>query len=184
MLERMRLMVREIETKYRVADAETLLAALKVAGVDLGDPRFQDDQAYAPAGWNPGQGKVGFTFARLRTQDNTHILTTKTPLANAMEHVEYETTLADREQMHGALLALGYEPWVRIVKERRTGHSGDMGVCVDVVEGAGTFLELELMVEDDRDGRAAQDDLDAWARSLGVELERTSDTYDALVRQS
>lgn len=175
--------MREIETKYRVADAETLLTALKGVGVVMGDPVFQDDQAYAPSSWAPEQGKIGFTFARLRTQDDAHLLTTKTPLANAMECTEHETVVTDREQMHGALLALGYEPTVRIVKERRTGRSGTMGVCVDIVEGVGTFMELELVVDDDRDGLQVQTELDAWAQGLGVELERTGDTYDTLVRQ-
>lgn len=176
-------MAREIEAKYRVRDTEALLTALKSAGVVLGDPCRQDDQAYGPAGWVPSQGKVGFTFARIRTQDDGHILTTKTPLGNAMECEEHETAVADREQMHGALQALGYEPKVRIVKERRTGRSGDIVVCVDVVERTGTFLELELLVDDDRDGEQAQAGLDAWALQLGVALERTTDTYDVHVSQ-
>ena len=41
-------MVREIEVKYRVADLEELLVMLKERGVELGEPVFQDDQAYAP----------------------------------------------------------------------------------------------------------------------------------------
>lgn len=175
-------MVREIETKYRVADLEALLAALKQAGVYMSDPVYQDDQAYAPAGWRPELGQVGHTFARVRTQGSVHLLTTKTPLANAMECVEYETIVADREQMHGALLALGYEPTVRIVKHRRTGTTGPIGVCVDLVEGLGVFVELELVVDDDRDGLAVQAELDAWARGLDAALERTTDTYDTLVR--
>ncbi|MFD6095432.1 class IV adenylate cyclase [Nocardiopsis flavescens] len=173
---------REIETKYRVGDLGGLVAALGAAGVVLGAPARQDDQAYAPRGWDPSQGKAGFTFARLRTQDGTHIVTAKTPAANAMECAEQETAVADREAMHGVLTALGYVPAVRIVKTRRTGSAGPIGVCVDEVEAAGVFLELELVVEDDRDGRDAQAGLDAWARGLGVELERTTDTYDVLVR--
>ncbi|PDP86659.1 adenylate cyclase [Glycomyces fuscus] len=176
--------MREIETKYRVADLEALLIALKEAGVQMGDPVYQDDQAYAPARWRPELGRVGHTFARLRTQGSVHLLTTKTPLANAMECVEYETIVADREQMHGALLVLGYEPTVRIVKHRRTGTAGPIGVCVDLVEGAGAFVELELVVDDDRDGPDAQAELDAWARGLDVALERTADTYDTLVRSA
>lgn len=175
--------MREIETKYRVADLETLLVALKAAEVELGDPVFQDDQAYAPASWRPEMGKVGHTFARLRSSDGgVHVFTTKTPLANSMECAEHETHVADREQMHGAVLAMGFEPTVRIVKQRRTGKAGRIGVCVDLVEGVGTFLELELVVDDDRDGPTAQSELDAWARGLGVGLERTTDTYDTLVR--
>lgn len=176
--------MREIETKYRVGDLEALMVALEEAGVLLGDSVYQDDRAYAPAGWEPGMAKVGRTFARLRTLDGgVHVFTTKTPLANPMECVEYETTVADRDQMHGALLALGYEPSVRIVKHRRTGTApGGISVCVDTVERAGVFVELEIVVDDDRDGRAAQAGLDAWARGLGVELERTTDTYDILAR--
>ncbi|MBR8744211.1 class IV adenylate cyclase [Nocardiopsis sp. MG754419] len=175
--------MREIETKYRVRDLEALLVALKADGVHMASPVRQEDQAYAPVGWDPAQGKVGFTFARLRTQDGHHVVTTKTPVANAMECVEHETGVADREAMHGVLTALGYEPFVRIAKTRRVGTTGPISVCVDEVENAGVFLELEILVSDDRDGRAAQDELDAWARDLGVDLERTSRTYDALVRR-
>jgi adenylate cyclase class 2 len=175
--------MREIETKYRVGDLEEVLLALKAAGVELGEPVFQDDQAYAPAGWTPQMGKAGHTFARLRSlDDGAHVFTTKTPLANSMECAEHETVVADREQMHAAVLAMGYEPTVRIVKHRRTGAAGPIGVCVDTVEGVGTFVELELVIDDDRDGLAVQAGLDAWARGLGVELERTTDTYDTLVR--
>ena len=99
-----------------------------------------------------------------------------------MECAEHETALSDREQMHGALAALGYEPTVRIVKERRTGRRETMGVCVDIVEVAGGFLEPELVVDDDRDGVQAQSEPSARAHRLGVELERTSRTHDTLVR--
>jgi hypothetical protein len=42
--------VREIELKYRVEDLEAVLLALKSRGIELSEPFFQDDQAYAPAG--------------------------------------------------------------------------------------------------------------------------------------
>ncbi|WP_433697125.1 class IV adenylate cyclase [Nocardiopsis sp. CA-288880] len=174
--------MREIEAKYRVHDPEAVLTALREAGVSLGEPVHQDDTAYAPPGWDPGQGKRGFTFARLRTEDGVHIVTTKTPLANAMECVEHETAVAGRDGMHGVLTALGYVPSVRIVKSRRTGRAGPIAVCLDDVRGAGVFLELEVLVDDDRDGRAAQEELDAWARGLGADLERVTQTYDVLVR--
>lgn len=174
--------MREIETKYRVANPEELSVALTAAGVELGEPVFQDDQAYAPAGWTPAMGRVGHTFVRLRGLDGgVYVFTTKTPLSNAMECVEYETTVTDREQMHGAILAMGFEPTVRIVKHRRAGRAGRVGVCVDLVEGLGVFLELELVVDDDRDALVVQAELDAWARGLEVGLERTAHTYDALV---
>ncbi|WP_116248062.1 class IV adenylate cyclase [Nocardiopsis sp. FIRDI 009] len=174
--------MREIETKYRVADPDALLAALREAGVTLGDPVLQDDQVYAPVGWEPGMSRVGRTFCRLRTQDGLHVFTAKTPAANPMEHTEHETAVADRGQMHAAVVRMGYVPSLRIVKERRVGALRDTLVCVDRVEGLGTFLELEVVVDDDRDGPAVQAESDRWARGLGVELEHTTDTYDILVR--
>jgi adenylate cyclase class 2 len=174
--------MREIEAKYRVPDVEALLAALKRAGVELGEPTHQDDQAYAPCGWTPEAGKAGFTFARLRTQDGRHVFTTKTPLSGAMDCAEAETVVADRAQMHTAVLAMGYTPTVRITKTRRSGTTGGWSVCVDDVDGLGAFIELEAVIDDDRDGTAVQQELDAWARGLDAGLQRTTDTYDTLVR--
>lgn len=59
--------MREIEVKYRVEDTEALLVALKSRGIELSEPVFQDDQAYAPAGWQFGDSKLGVSFLRLRT---------------------------------------------------------------------------------------------------------------------
>ncbi|MEU1902391.1 CYTH domain-containing protein [Nocardiopsis dassonvillei] len=174
--------MREIEAKYRVADPATLLAALDSAGVALSAPAEQDDQAYAPPGWEFGMPKAGRAFARLRTQGGEHVLTAKTPTANPLEYVEHETAVADREQMHRVLLQFGYVPALRIVKTRRVGRAGPITVCVDELRGVGVFLEVELTVDDDRDGPAVQARLDAWVRSLGADLERTTDGYDVLVR--
>lgn len=86
--------------------------------------------------------------------------------------------------MHHAIVAMGFRPTVRIVKERRTATVDGLAVCVDVVEHAGVFVELERTVGADQAGAVVQAELDAWARSLWVELERTSDTYDSLVRSA
>ncbi|WP_116025856.1 hypothetical protein [Thermomonospora umbrina] len=55
-------------------------------------------------------------------------------------------------------------------------------MCVDEVEHARSFMEMERVVSGSESGAAVQHELDRWARSLGVELQRTTDTYDSLVR--
>jgi len=55
-------------------------------------------------------------------------------------------------------------------------------LCLDEVEGVGPFLEIETVTTADEPGLAVQAQLDAWATSLGVKLERVTDTYDSLVR--
>ncbi|WP_260478302.1 class IV adenylate cyclase [Nonomuraea sp. WAC 01424] len=152
----------EIEVKYRVGDLDALVSALAARGAALSPPVWQDDQAYAQPGWDYGQSKIGVVFARLRTTENgRHLFTVKKPLANEQACLEHESPVADREQMHEAITTMGFRPTARIVKTRRTAVLDGLSVCVDEVEHAGIFMELERTV---------------------VELERTSDTYDSLVR--
>jgi hypothetical protein len=64
--------MREVEVKYRVSDLEALLVALKGRGIELSESVYQDDQAYAPVGWEFGDSKLGVSFVRLRTVGGRH----------------------------------------------------------------------------------------------------------------
>jgi adenylate cyclase class 2 len=173
--------VREIEVKYRVDDLEGLLAALKSRGIDVSDPLHQDDQAYAPAGWQFGDSKLGVSFLRLRTVAGRHYFTLKQPAQNDQACLEYETEVTDREAMHHAALHMGYRPTVRIIKVRRTAYIGGNSLCIDEVEGVGGFIEAERMAPDDVDAQAVQAELAALIQSLGTVTTRTTETYDSLV---
>lgn len=173
---------REIEVKYRALDTVALESALSARGLVLSPPVHQDDQAYAPEGWHYGMSKLGVPFARLRTQDDRHLFTLKRPIDNELACLEFETEVSDREQMHGAIQHMGFYPTVRLVKTRRTVQLGELSLCLDEVEHAGAFLEAEKVIGPDEPGDAVQAELDAFVRSLGIDLERTTDTYDSLVR--
>ncbi|WP_189041314.1 class IV adenylate cyclase [Micromonospora sonchi] len=172
----------EVEVKYRIGDLAALEAALAVRGVVLSAPVEQDDQAYAPVGWEYGQSKIGVPFARLRTERGRHLLTVKTPVANELSCVEHETEVADREQMDAAIRQMGFYPTVRIRKARRTATFRLMSLCVDEVDGLGAFVEIERIVTDGEAGERIQAELDRFAATLDVFLERTTDTYDSLIR--
>lgn len=174
--------IREIEVKYRVADPAELETALRARHLTFSRPSRQDDQAYAQDGWHYGLSKLGVAFARLRTQDGRHLFTLKRPTDNELACLEFETEVADRAQMHEAITLMGFYPTVRIVKTRRTATIGELSLCLDEVEHAGAFLEVEKVIGPGQSGEAVQADLDAFARSLGVDLERTTETYDSLVR--
>lgn len=149
--------MREVEVKYHVRDVEALLVAMKARGLTLSAPVRQDDQAYAPEWCSYGDSKLGVPFVRLRTVDGRHTFTLKRPAENALSCDEHETLVADREQMHHVILAMGFTPTVRVVKVRRTAELPDLSLCVDEVAGLGTFMELERMVADGH--RAADRDL-------------------------
>jgi adenylate cyclase, class 2 len=176
--------VREVEVKYRIPDSEALLAALKMRGIELGPPIRQDDQAYAPGSWSYGDDRRGVPFARLRTTGGQHVFTVKRPAENLLSCEEHETNVTDRDEMHAAILAMGFCPTVRIVKVRRTAAHDDMLLCVDELDGLGWFLEVERIVSGDLPGEVIQAELCRLVESLGVEAERTEQTYDWLVRHA
>ncbi|PZF97450.1 CYTH domain-containing protein [Micromonospora endophytica] len=74
-----------------------------------------------------------------------------------------------------------FYPTIRIVRTRRTARLGRMVLCLDEVDGLGTFFEIEAMVSGDQPAGEVQQDLDAFARSLGTDLIRTTETYDSLL---
>ena len=76
--------------------------------------------------------------------------------------------------MHQAVLAMGFVRTVRIVKTRRSARLGEIAVCVDDVEHAGLFFEVEMVLAAADHPVAIQDQLDDFARSLGVALERVT----------
>ena len=82
--------------------------------------------------------------------------------------------------MHEVLLLMGFVPTVRIVKVRRLGTWDCMQVCLDTVDGLGTFVEMERMVAESEpaDVQAA---MDRRARELRVPLRRVTQTYDSLL---
>jgi adenylate cyclase class 2 len=173
----------EIEVKYWVHDLEALLVALKGADIALGDPIYQDDQAYAPESWEFGDSKLGVSFLRLRTVGDRHFFALKQPGENAQACLEYETEVADRGQMDGAITRMGYRRTVRVAKTRRTATCDGLSLCVDELEGVGCFLELERLAPDTVPAGPVQEELAAFAHSLGAGMTRTNQTYDSLVRE-
>ncbi|MFD0689252.1 class IV adenylate cyclase [Actinomadura fibrosa] len=172
--------MREVEVKFRVADGRAVIAVLGARGIEFGPAARQDDLAYAPAGWEFGDGRLGVAFLRLRTVDGRHFFALKQPGANAQACLEHETEIADRGQMHQAILRMGYRPAVRIAKTRRAASDSDVALCLDDLDGVGTFLELERMVPEHVPAEAVQDGLAAYVDALGIEGERVHETYDTL----
>jgi adenylate cyclase class 2 len=61
--------------------------------------------------------------------DGRHYFALKQPGENAQACREYETEVADRAAMHGAILHLGYYLTVRIAKARRTAKLEHCSLC-------------------------------------------------------
>lgn len=87
----------------------------------------------------------------------------------AKSRTEYETAVGDQAVMGAVLEALGFRPVHTVEKTRRELTAGAVTACLDEVAGLGAFLELELLVEADRE--AAAERLLALLDRLGVPRE-------------
>lgn len=177
-------MLNEIEVKYRVSDAASVVEALRRFQVTLDEAVIQDDQAYAPRTWSWGDSKIGVAFARLRTQDGRHWFTVKRPIDTEQSCAEYETEVTDRSEMHAALQAMSYRPTVRIRKRRRRCIHRGYELCLDEVEGVGVFLEVEARTSANRSPQEVRAELETFVASLGIDGEPARQTYDTLVHEA
>lgn len=100
---------------------------------------------------------------------------------------ETETEVSDAEAAKALLEQLGYRRYVEFTKECANvdlrAHGHDMlATLVTVPEIDGTFIELETIVGDEADLRAALDAVHATLGDLGIEeADFTSDTYTGAV---
>jgi adenylate cyclase class 2 len=174
----------EIEVRLRLESGPSVLAALEELDLIFDDAVIQDDQAYAPVGWEYTETRIGVTFARLRTVNGRHWFTVKRPITDVRTCIEHESLVLDRQSMHNAILLMGFRPTVRIVKTRRSGRIGELKICLDDVHGLGLFLEMEALARPGDDVTEARQRLEALIEMLPVRAERCFDTYDALIHES
>jgi adenylate cyclase, class 2 len=115
---------------------------------------------------------------RLRRIGEANLVTYKGPKRDSQTktRLEIEVALADgdqtAEQFKKLLLSLGYRFTAQVSKRRRLYHLKrepfDVEICLDEVEEVGTFLELEVLVPEDREGMARTVVL-RLAEELGLE---------------
>ena len=94
----------------------------------------------------------------------------------SMSRKEYEVSLSDFETMQSILSSLGYKPVMPVCKLRREYILNEMTACVDTVDGLGDFLELEIIVEDEKQRQEALDKISNVLMKLGYSIEDTTTT--------
>ena len=82
--------------------------------------------------------------------------------------LELETAVADAAVMHALLLALGFREAFTVEKTRRSFTRGAQTVCLDAVEGLGSYMELEELLPDGAPREPATESLLSLLDTLGV----------------
>jgi len=164
----------EVEQKFPVADAASLVASLTLQGAAWRDPIEQVDTYFAHPSRDFAQTDEAL---RIRRVGNENFVTYKGPKLDALTKTrrELEFLLATgpmRHEQFGELLeALGFRRVADVRKVRRPGTlhwSGQpVELALDEVDGVGTYFEAELSANEGELDRARQALLDL-ARVLAL----------------
>ena len=87
---------------------------------------------------------------------------------------ELETRIDDAETTREILISLGYKRLYPVTKLRQYYHKGMMTACVDQVEGLGSFLELEILVNTLEEKENALQSIEALLVDMGSSLRETT----------
>ena len=147
----------EVEVRYRYDDRAALVAQLTAWGAVLAESRTDVDRYFNAPDRDLKATDEAF---RLRRVGHRNYLTYKGPKRDVetKTRTEIEVPLAGGDDVAGKteqlLLALRYRPVVVVRKQRQVYRfrrdDFPMEACFDDVELVGSFLELEILAEEDR----------------------------------
>lgn len=173
--------MKEIEVKARVRDKSRLIKELEKLKIVLGEPIIQKDIIFAENLPDFTDFQPNINFLRIRQENDKSIFTLKRSELNETENTEHETEVANRGELTEIIKLLGFQEAVRVNKTRRKARYQDFEVCVDEIDGLGSFIELEKLVERG-DIEAIQTELFGFLKKLGIsEDDRVTLGYDTLM---
>jgi len=164
----------EVEQKFAVADMAALEAKLVALGAAVSESHSEIDHYYA----HPARDfAVTDEALRIRRTDRASFIAYKGPKVDQTTKTrrEIELPLAPDERhvaaMERLLEALGFTPVAEVCKHRRKAiiawEGRQIEVSLDDVVELGTFVELELVAEDE-DVESAKACIASLARGLGL----------------
>jgi adenylate cyclase, class 2 len=169
--------MREVEVKAHIRNAEELLEKLKELGSVLGEPVTQADTVYVKETGSMETFLANEHFLRIRKTPEKVIFTLKyhpgrTGNGNSLAMpIEHEVEVTNESELKEMLKLLGFQPALCITKTRRTTDVGEYEVCIDEVEGLGSFIEVEKLLEHEEDTEETVAMMKVFLESLGVAAE-------------
>jgi adenylate cyclase class 2 len=170
----MKALIKEIEVKARVTNFPPLQRKLLTLGCILSKPILQKDQIFFKKGSTMSRFQPGLIGIRIRNQDGKILFTVKKRTDTAMSAIEKELEISNAFMMKEVLELLDYEEALTINKSRIKTNYKDYTICLDTVEGLGSFIEVEKMSKGN--SKTVQDELHAFLEELGI----TSDQFITL----
>lgn len=174
--------MREIELKFRVQDNAKLKDKLKILNCDFSEVIEQNDTVYVE-NLDSIESVEGSIWLRVRKENGHTELNLKKQSSNLEESREIEFGVDDCEKAKSFLETLGYKKWVEVNKKRVYSKYQNYNLCIDEVERLGSFIEIELLVEEN-DERDYIEELKSVAIELGLNKDDIIRShYDTMINE-
>ncbi|OJI06507.1 hypothetical protein BK004_03105 [bacterium CG10_46_32] len=162
--------MKEVEVKAKVTDLTELKQKLESLGCEFTEPIIQDDRIYIKNGETLASVGKGFIALRIRRTGEKYVFTFKKTLDNGLHKLEHEFVIDNPDEAHKVILELDFYEASHVSKTRQKCKYQGMEICLDEVEGLGSFIETERLVEE---GESApmQEEMLVWLESVGVSRE-------------
>jgi adenylate cyclase class 2 len=175
----------EIEVKAKVADLSAIRARIVALGCTFTDPVVQDDTGYVRNVGSMDAFLGNDVFLRIRVQSDGRVMyTAKKPsrfAGDGLAKTEHEVTVSSAEELTRILELSGFVRAVHVRKSRQTAHYNQYEICLDEIEGLGSFIEVEVIGEE-VDADSVQQDMRAFLQTLGIRAEdQVRKGYDILI---
>ncbi len=161
----------EIEVKAHITDRDEVLKKLVALGCVFAHPIQQDDMVYTKEIGTLETFLSNDVFLRIRIQNDGRVIVTAKQsvkkTAESLVKIEHEIIVSSAEEARAILEMMGYQQAVRVKKVRRTAHLNEYEICLDDIEGLGSFIELERIGESE-DADTIQKDMFTFLMSFGI----------------
>ncbi len=176
--------MQEIEIKAVLQNKANAVLALETLGCTFNTPIRQEDEVYVENVGNLETFNATKVFLRIRVIDAKRVIFTAKQRYNlALVAKEHETTVESADEIREMLAMMNYKKQLEIKKLRtKTEYKGDE-ICIDEVDGLGSYIEMERL---SRDGNPAiiQEELWRLFDSIGIaRTDRIDKGYDILLME-
>jgi len=175
----------EVELKFPVDSHDTLRQRLGTLKVTSQSSSGHCDEYFNHSLLDFATQDIALRIRSRHNHAGQSVLTYKGPNLDGRAKVreEIELTLAseEKEKFRQMLFGMGFHSVAAVNKKRDSSSvvfdGRNVEVCLDDVEGVGTFVELEIVVEDKAQIDAAKQHLEKLAKEFGISAPPTTVSY-------
>ena len=169
-----------VEVRAKITDVEAIKSRLVLLWYSFSQPLFQQDRTYLSNDLLFTDIQQGTVIIKIRNSNGKYTLMLKKRGETKFDNIEREVTIDDSDQAAEILKYMWYYQVVEVSKVRWRCSYNNITICLDEVEGLGSFIKVERLI--DADDVQAAENLSSFLENLWVSADDyVSQSYDDMI---